>query len=57
MKNENFVSLVYYSHGDDEHANYVKLQKKKFDVDHVYIQTMRADQQEFEVLFYSVKNQ
>ena len=54
MKDNNFVSIVYYSHGDEEHANYVKLQKKKFDVDHVYIQTMRADQEEFDVSRYHV---
>ena len=51
MKDDKFVSIVYYSHGDEEHANYVKLQKKRFDVDHVYIQTMRADQEEFDVSF------
>ena len=49
LENEEFVSLVYYSEGNDEHANYVKLQKRKFNVDHVYIQTMRADQEELDV--------
>lgn len=49
LEKEEFVSLVYYSEGNDEHANYVKLQKRKFNVDRVYIQTMRADQEELDV--------
>jgi len=47
-QDKEFVSLVYYSQGNEEHSNYVELQKKKYDVDHVYIQTLRADQEELD---------
>ena len=52
MQKEEFVSLVYYSEGTDEQANYVKLQKQKFDVDHVYIQSLRGDQETMDVSIY-----
>ena len=57
-QDNDFVSLVYYSQGNEEHSNYVELQKKKFKVDHVYIQTLRADQEEVDVsqLFIKILN-
>ena len=48
-QDEDFVSLVYYSQGNEEHSNYVDIMKKKYDVDHVYIQTLRGDQEEVDV--------
>ena len=41
IKDEPFVSMVYYSHGTKEHADYVNMQKEKFGVDQVHIHTLR----------------
>ena len=41
INGEPYASMVYYSHGTEEHATYVNMQKEKFGVDHVHIHTLR----------------
>ena len=41
LPESDYITVVYYSRGNEENADYIQSKKDQFEVDHVYLHTLR----------------